>query len=177
MWETWGLLPGPQAAQRVTRPASSITASWSATLEGTRTLPPGHPSSATALDADRFLFELHFFREHYIEGLRGLRFGPRETMELDRFFRSLAEEAAAPPKVLCHRDFHSRNLMVQTGRLRLVDFQDARLGPVPYDLASLLRDSYIVLPEKTREGLFEAFLEGNRDLVPDPARFFTGPHR
>jgi aminoglycoside/choline kinase family phosphotransferase len=55
---------------------------------------------------------------------------------------------AAWPRVLCHRDFHSRNLMVHAGRLHWIDFQDARLGPATYDLASLLRDSYVDIEEE-----------------------------
>ena len=139
--------------------------------EGTRRLPAGHPAGASALDQERFLFELKFFREHYIEGLRGLRLGGNESRALDLFLASLATAAAAPPRVLCHRDFHSRNLLVQNGRLRLVDFQDARLGPPAYDLVSLLRDSYAVLPERFRERLFLAFVEMRRDSLPDTARF------
>src|SRR6185295_11569519 len=101
------------------------------------------------------------FREHYVEGFRDLGLGPRESSTLDAFLAALAREAAAPPRVLCHRDFHSRNLLVQGDRLRLVDFQDARLGPVAYDLASLLRDSYVDVPADLQEALFAAFLVEN----------------
>ena len=139
--------------------------------EGTRRLPPSHPSATSALDADRFLFELRFFREHYIEGLRDLRFGPRESRVLDEFLDSLAREAAEPPWVLCHRDFHSRNLLVQGRRLRLVDFQDARLGPAAYDLASLLRDSYVRLPGELRARLLSSFVGQSAVLSGDEARF------
>ena len=52
--------------------------------------------------------------------------------------------AETPERVFCHRDFHSRNLMVLTdGSLAMVDIQDARWGPLTYDLASLLRDAYM----------------------------------
>ena len=138
---------------------------------GTRELPADHPSARTALDEDRFLFELRFFREHYIEGFRDLSLGPREFSVLDEFLRGLARAAAAPPRVLCHRDFHSRNLLVQEDRLRLVDFQDARLGPVAYDLASLLRDSYVDLPRDIKEALFAAFLLENAAHIPSADQF------
>ena len=56
----------------------------------------------------------------------------------------LVESALAQPRVLVHRDFHSRNLMVQPGgELAVIDFQDAVVGPVTYDPVSLLRDCYI----------------------------------
>ena len=50
--------------------------------------------------------------------------------------------------MLCHRDYHSRNLMLRAGELYIIDFQDARMGPDTYDLVSLLRDSYVDLPEE-----------------------------
>jgi len=50
------------------------------------------------------------------------------------------------PRALCHRDFHSRNLMVHGERLLVVDFQDAMEGPVFYDAASLLLDNYVDVP-------------------------------
>ena len=45
--------------------------------------------------------------------------------------------------MLCHRDYHSRNLMLHERQLYIIDFQDARMGPDTYDLVSLLRDSYV----------------------------------
>lgn len=127
--------------------------------EGTTNLPPDNPAARSALDKDRFLIELDVFRRHYIEGLRGMRLDPEESGVLQDFFTSLAEAASAPPWVLCHRDFHSRNLLVFEGRLRVIDFQDARLGHPAYDLVSLLRDSYVVLDPRLREQLIEDFVE------------------
>ena len=60
--------------------------------------------------------------------------------------------------MLCHRDYHSRNLMLHGGRLYLIDFQDARLGLDTYDLVSLLRDSYVDLTERDVEDLVAYFL-------------------
>ena len=57
-----------------------------------------------------------------------------------------------------HRDYHSRNLMLHDGRLYVIDFQDARMGPDTYDLASLLRDSYVDLPEPVVDELIGYFL-------------------
>jgi len=59
----------------------------------------------------------------------------------------LIESALQQPQVLVHRDFHSRNLMVLgSGELAVIDFQDAVVGPITYDLVSLLRDCYIRWP-------------------------------
>ena len=71
---------------------------------------------------------------------------------------ALIEELASEPRVLCHRDYHSRNLMLHSDTLYIIDFQDARMGPDTYDLASLLRDSYVDLPEQTVSELIAYFL-------------------
>ena len=60
--------------------------------------------------------------------------------------------------MLCHRDYHSRNLMLHDEQLYIIDFQDARMGPDTYDLVSLLRDSYVDLPEQTVSELIAYFL-------------------
>ena len=70
----------------------------------------------------------------------------------------MAGELAAEPRVLCHRDYHSRNLMLHAEQLYIIDFQDARMGPDTYDLVSLLRDSYVDLPDQTVEDLIAYFL-------------------
>ena len=70
----------------------------------------------------------------------------------------MIDELAGEPRVLCHRDYHSRNLMFHQDRLYIIDFQDARMGPDTYDLVSLLRDSYVDLPEQTVSDLIAYFL-------------------
>ena len=60
--------------------------------------------------------------------------------------------------MLCHRDYHSRNLMLHDGSLYIIDFQDARMGPDTYDLASLLRDSYVDLTAQQVDELIAYFL-------------------
>ena len=70
----------------------------------------------------------------------------------------IVRELASEPRVLCHRDYHSRNLMLCNGDLYIIDFQDARMGPDTYDLVSLLRDSYVDLPQQTVDELIAYFL-------------------
>ncbi len=96
-----------------------------------------------AFDEAKFFQELEFFREHFIEGLQGALLEGTEIEELERGFRDIAKELTTKPRVLCHRDYHARNLMLVSGELVLIDFQDARRGPVAYDLVSLLNDSYV----------------------------------
>jgi len=83
-----------------------------------------------------FLSELEMTREYYVEKLMGVEYSDR----LEPFFRKLSNNIAEHPYVLCHRDFHGQNIHVVNSELFLIDYQDLRLGPDTYDLASLLRD-------------------------------------
>jgi hypothetical protein len=110
-----------------------------------------------AFDVEKLSWELHYFEKHFLEGLRGRSLGVEDRATLAQSFHRLAEEMASWPRVLCHRDFHSRNLMLNAGRLVWLDFQDARLGPSTYDLVSLLRDAYVELPDGLVSELVEEF--------------------
>ena len=74
----------------------------------------------------------------------------------------LADTVGSHPRVMCHRDYHSRNLMVRgDGSLAMVDIQDARWGPDTYDLASLLRDAYVDIDEREVEAGLQTFSAGD----------------
>jgi aminoglycoside/choline kinase family phosphotransferase len=123
---------------------------------GTPVLARSERSHGPALDAERFRFETDFFVEHFVGGLCGTPAPERLTPSL----HALAALAAdTPRRVMCHRDFHSRNLMVRPdGGLAMVDIQDARWGPDTYDLASLLRDGYIEIEEDWIDPLVELYV-------------------
>jgi hypothetical protein len=71
---------------------------------------------------------------------------------LEASFKQLADAALAQPQVFVHRDYHSRNLMrTAENNPGILDFQDAVIGPVTYDLVSLLRDCYIAWPRERVE--------------------------
>ncbi len=114
------------------------------------------------LDAERFRFEMDYFLQHFVAGFRGRADAPPALR--DRLYE-LADAIDQPAfRVFCHRDFHSRNLIVVSDdRLAMVDIQDARLGPDSYDLASLIRDAYIDVDEAEVVRLIETFL----DELPD----------
>jgi aminoglycoside/choline kinase family phosphotransferase len=105
------------------------------------------PCFQIAFDIEKLSWELHYFQKHFLEGLLGRDLSVEDRSTLSEGFHRLSEEIASWPRVLCHRDFHSRNLMRHEERLYWIDFQDARMGPATYDLASLLRDSYVDLGE------------------------------
>jgi len=119
---------------------------------------PAYPPYGVAFDVDKLLWELEFFTKHYVEAYRGASIAPADREALKEQWRTLAEELASEPRVLCHRDYHSRNLMLHQGELYIIDFQDARLGPDTYDLVSLLRDSYVDLSEATVDELIAYFI-------------------
>ena len=131
---------------------------------------PEYPPYSIRFDVEKLLWELEFFTKNYLEGYRGATI-PRAVREaLDAEWRGLAEELAGEPPVLCHRDYHSRNLMLHRGELYIIDFQDARLGPDTYDLVSLLRDSYVDLSESAVEDLIAYFVALKRPQgTPSPA--------
>jgi aminoglycoside/choline kinase family phosphotransferase len=112
-----------------------------------------------AFHAETFVQELRFFREHAIEGLWGHSMSAGDREELETRFRGLCEEISQYPQVFTHRDYHSRNLMIRGDRLTVLDFQDARLGPITYDLVSLLRDSYVSLTTEEQATLMETYRE------------------
>jgi aminoglycoside/choline kinase family phosphotransferase len=113
---------------------------------------------AIAFDVEKLTWELAFFEKHFLEAYRGVVIPAPIRQALAEEFGGLVEELAAEPRVLCHRDYHSRNLMYHLDRLYVIDFQDARMGPDTYDLVSLLRDSYVDLPEHTVSELIAYFL-------------------
>ena len=111
-----------------------------------------------AFDEAKLGWEMEFFLKHYLLGYRGV---PLDDATLDAIrveLRLLVERLAAEERVLCHRDYHSRNLMLHRQQLYLIDYQDARLGPDTYDLASLLRDSYVDLSDSMVNWLLAYFL-------------------
>ncbi|MEO8035370.1 MAG: phosphotransferase, partial [Acidobacteriota bacterium] len=88
--------------------------------------------------ADFFAAELDMTREYFVERLMGV--SPEKAAGLSSIFRKLSENVALHPYVLCHRDYHGQNLHVFNDALYMIDYQDLRMGPDTYDLASLLRD-------------------------------------
>jgi N-acetylmuramate 1-kinase len=123
------------------------------------------PAEAGALPRyDRRLLraEMELFRDWYLHRHLGLAPDPQRDAVLDRAFAALEEAALEQPRVFVHRDYHSRNLMVTDAHNPgILDFQDAVLGPVTYDLVSLLRDCYIGWPRER----VEEWARGYRDLA------------
>ena len=147
-----------------------------ATLQkrGEQLASPEYLPYGISFDIEKLTWELDFFTKHFLEAYRGVTLPDAERTALRKEFAVIVEELAAEPRVLCHRDYHSRNLMLHNGELYIIDFQDARMGPDTYDLVSLLRDSYVDLPEQTVNDLLAYFLalKGVTGEDPDFRRRF-----
>ena len=119
---------------------------------------PSYLPYGIAFDTEKLTWEFDFFIKHYLEAYRGIAFAPDAREALRRECAKIVADLVAEPRVLCHRDYHSRNLMLRQGSLCIIDYQDARMGPDTYDLVSLLRDSYVDLPADAVDALIDRFL-------------------
>lgn len=99
-------------------------------------------------DSELLTEELGRFSEWFVAALLGCELCAADAQVIRALDALLIDNVLAQPRVLVHRDFHSRNLMVTGAGLAVIDFQDAVMGPVTYDLVSLLRDCYIRWPDE-----------------------------
>lgn len=101
--------------------------------------------------------ELGIFYEWFVEAYLGIDMPASLIKQLNLL---LTENVLSQPQVCMHRDFHSRNLMVSAqDNPGVIDFQDAVIGPISYDLVSLYRDCYIQWPEAKIESWRQAYWE------------------
>jgi len=108
---------------------------------------PRQPGDLPAYDFALLQRELEIFREWYLQKHLGLRLSQTQQDIIDTSFKVLIDSALEQPLVCVHRDFHSRNLMqTEQNNPGILDFQDAVIGPITYDLVSLLKDCYITWP-------------------------------
>jgi aminoglycoside/choline kinase family phosphotransferase len=116
-------------------------------------------------DTAKLLWEMNYAKEHLIEKLLKVKLSNKQTIELEKVFTDFCEKLHHEPKVICHRDYHSRNLMLKLNQMYVIDFQDARMGPVQYDLVSLIKDSYVDISDSYAEQMLNYYL--NHPLIID----------
>ncbi len=130
-------------ADTLMRPVLDALVTWQLSTRA-GTLPP--------YDAILLRRELDLFPEWFVGRHLGVQLTDEEKTQLDRTFKFLIKSALAQPKVFVHRDFMPRNLMVVESEARLtpgiIDFQDAVIGPIAYDVVSLFRDAFISWDEE-----------------------------
>lgn len=125
-------------------------------FDPSRCVAPGPYDRSVMLDD-----ESGYFRRELLGGMLSL---DGETRLLREECRRLADEAAvAGQDYFLHRDFQSMNLKIHDGRIWVIDFQGARLGPPQYDLAALLYDPYVSLAAGLRRKLLALYLESCGD--------------
>ncbi|MEJ2586973.1 MAG: phosphotransferase [Deltaproteobacteria bacterium] len=109
-------------------------------------------------------YESDYFRNAFLRGYMGIK-GLGSTLE--PAFAHLAEKGSkADCRFFLHRDFQSRNILVSGKKIGFVDWQGGRMGPLAYDLASLLIDPYTDLPSRHKDPLYAAYLGLIHDVNP-----------
>jgi aminoglycoside/choline kinase family phosphotransferase len=102
------------------------------------------PDDLPLYDEALLLREMQLFPDWYVKKHLGVTLTEKQQAVLDTAFKILNTNILAQPTVMVHRDYHSRNLMVtEMDNPGILDFQDAVLGPITYDLVSLLKDAYV----------------------------------
>ena len=120
-------------------------------------------------DQDDLLWETGYYTAQYLQGHRGIEYAPEDKADLEALFLELARRVDAQPKSIMHRDFQSQNLMIQfDGTVRVIDYQGSRLGSIYYDLASLLLDPYVMLPDKDVWELLRYYQAKSLNPLPFP---------
>lgn len=119
-----------------------------------------------AFDTKKFMWEMNYGREHVLEKINNLNMNVKTQETLTGIFTDICERLDREPKYLAHRDYHSRNLMLKLGKMRVIDFQDARMGPIQYDLVSLLHDSYVNLTDNSRREVLGYYLDSAKPYLP-----------
>lgn len=117
-------------------------------------------------DTEKFLWEMNYGKENLLKGICKFSFHEKLESELAQVFTKICQRLDKEQKFIAHRDYHSRNLMIKFDSVRVIDFQDARLGPVQYDLVSLLRDSYVNLSDTMANQLLDSYLTKAKDFLP-----------
>jgi aminoglycoside/choline kinase family phosphotransferase len=105
-------------------------------------------------DKEFLMFEMNFMEEWYLRQHKSIFLSEKGLLGLTTLLESIADEVLAQPQgFFVHRDFHSRNIMLESGKLALIDYQDAMSGALTYDLVSLLKDVYVEFDSKKMEAL------------------------
>ena len=95
-------------------------------------------------DRDFFHSEMNLMEEWYLRQHKSTFLTEGELQSLDNILNIILDEVFSQPQGLfVHRDFHSRNIMLVKGKLFIIDYQDAKVGPLTYDLVSILKDVYV----------------------------------
>lgn len=132
-----------------------------------------HPETLTqsiafqrAFDTDLYMWEFEHFLEYGISALLDSK--PTDIEALREHFANITSEYVKWDLTLCHRDFHSKNLLLlDDNTMAVIDFQDALMGPVYYDLVSLLKDAYTSIDRSMQEDMVRSYQAMLHDDIAD----------
>ncbi len=133
-------------------------------------------AKTSEFDIAKFMWEMNYAKTHLIDGLLSFQMNEKTRLELDAVFLKICEKLYREPQVICHRDYHSRNLMIKLDKVFVIDFQDARRGPVQYDLVSLTKDSYVDISEDYENKILNYYFEKSdyfKKLQTDKDHFYN----
>ena len=108
--------------------------------------------------------ELQLFPEWYVARELGLEFNAEQQAAWSRICTLLIDSALAQPKVLVHRDYMPRNLMISRPNPGVLDFQDAVYGPITYDVTSLFKDAFLSWPDERVQGWLQRYWQQAKAL-------------
>ena len=117
----------------------------------------GESFTKLAFDTEKLYQEMEFTKKYFLKMYLGLDVETREVEALYKKLHSMCTTLSNEPRVLVHRDYHSRNLMIKNGEQIVIDFQDARMGTPLYDLVSLLEDCYYQIDADNKKRLIEYY--------------------
>jgi len=106
-----------------------------------------------AFDSEKLMFEVDFTIKHLVDGLFERELDKKRKESIRKYFEEIVTSLSQQDRVLTHRDFHSRNIMIKNEKIKLIDFQDMRMGIAQYDVVSLLEDCYYKLNDDVKERL------------------------
>lgn len=115
--------------------------------------------SELSFDEAKLKWELGFFFVNFVNKYLNLKLDAATSMAIQQDFKTLCADLAARPRVLTHRDYHTRNLMMKDGEMFIIDHQDARMGPASYDVASFLSDPYAAIDDAIKQEMLDYFID------------------
>lgn len=128
-------------------------------VEGTKKIDESCLAFHQRFNVELLVWEFDHFLEYGVEVRENRTMDAADRSAVGAIFQAVAREIDSQPRMLTHRDFHSRNVMIHgDDKVGLIDFQDALMGPPAYDLASLVRDAYVTLGEDVVDALVAHFL-------------------
>ena len=122
-----------------------------------KNFPSDGPRLTDGFDAGLYRWEQDYFLDNFVKRCCDLDLEPAFESRLRDEFAALTERLCALPRCLIHRDLQSRNIMVRDRKPYFIDFQGMRFGNPFYDLASLLCDPYVSIPDEGREELLSFY--------------------